>query len=95
MNCKFCNKKCKKYPIYYLCKSCNTEFRFSGVINIYCTINDKKYFYQDRSVFRYKEPARIMRDGIGQQEAVIEFKELPNITPQNIKEKLKTYIMFS
>ena len=94
MNCKYCGKFCTKDSSQsWYCNSCKTEFRRNGTINMDCVINNKKFFFQNRSAIYPKSPGRIFNDSIGREVCV--FDILPNINPSNIIEKLKLYLIFS
>ena len=95
MICKYCNRKIDYEPdnsIWCHCAHCDTEFYRNGTININVTINDKLYYFQYRTKTDNAPPARLIEDG---GEILMEFKTAPNITPSNIKEKIKLYLLFS
>ena len=97
MKCKYCNRKLKNDKalnrVYHFCTHCNTEYYESGTINMNFTLNDKVMYLQIRNGAEDLPPARLMDDETA--EAILEFQTVPNITPQNIIEKIKLYLLFS
>jgi hypothetical protein len=90
MNCTFCNKLCNKISdIWHQCRACNTDFHPHATI-IYTYINNNNYsvkIHKSGSIkltisSAYKDPIITLNHG-GE-----------NITPQNVKEKLKLYLTF-
>lgn len=96
MNCHYCNLPCINPPIItgvqessWSCYSCNTHYH-TDKINMTTTLNGRKVCLQFQL---YDNAADLFyTDGC---ETIIKFNHLPNITPQNIKEKLKLYLLFS
>jgi hypothetical protein len=97
MICHYCNKQ-TDYPedeYHNHCSTCNvdylnTEFRNDSkvAVNLNAEINGKKYTLQLRP-YHPTAPARIICDF-----ETINLSTIPNVTPQNIKEKLKLYLTF-
>ena len=98
MNCYFCNNKIYLYQfnrqdVYYTCNYCNTEYYDNGHANIY--LNGKKdlnNLYFQFFLIPFAAKSRII-DKHGN--IVLEVNYMLDINPNNIKDKLKTYILFS
>lgn len=100
MNCIYCNQLCKQfapYSIRYKCISCKTNFYIydnqMNSIDIEYKDENRTYLvnllmYSNTSVVSYT---------ISNSNIVIlaEVNRILNITPQNIKEKIKLYMVFS
>lgn len=60
-------------------------------------MNGKEYIFQ----LRYEHtdyPARIIQKEIGRDyplDVILELPKIPNVTPQNVQEKIKLYLLFS
>jgi hypothetical protein len=90
--CKYCKRKITKLPtndIFGSCFICNTDYYTNGTVNIFCEIKKRTYYFQ----YRPKSSSRIIEDE--NANCVLEFNTIPNITPTNIVEKLKLYLLFS
>ncbi len=109
MNCHYCHNLCRNNVSSWICDICPAEF-FNGHINLYTTINGKKYTFQMR--FEHTEfPARIIcprtkvldliPDGkiehmVRMDSHIINLPKIPdNINPSNVQEKVKLYLLFS
>ena len=91
MNCKYCEQKCRlvNYEIKrYFCDSCNAEYinHYKEIINLICIVNDIEMYLQF-----YDDKARLMTM---RGNAIHIFDVAPNITPQNIHQKLTAYLAF-
>ena len=100
MKCLYCNNTCVDNTRYYDesdpqipldlsdydCDSCNTYYHK----------NHHNIWYKGYVITIYESPhspyAAKLSDSVG---TILWFKDKPNITPQNIKEKLKLYLVFS
>ncbi len=99
MNCKYCQKICLRMgDKHYQCVHCKVEFlnKLGQCINMFTFINGKRLVLQIRPEHP-EHPARIFHQGgdMRDLQTFINLTTIPNITPQNIKEKLKTYLLFS
>jgi hypothetical protein len=100
MNCKFCKEKitieqedypCKRYD----CNSCKATFRYkSKDLVSYWFYYDEKSKYFGVQFDSYDDGKCEFRVFINNT-LVLSLDILPNITPQNFKEKFKTYMVFS
>ena len=102
MLCHYCHSPCPLTNVStWTCKVCDVEFH-PGHINMFTYIKGEKYTFQIR--YEHTEfPARIicpykfdvssltnMRDNI------INLPKIPeNITPENVNEKVRLYLLFS
>jgi hypothetical protein len=91
MNCQFCNKLCNIISdTWYQCQTCNTDFHPHAIV-IYTHINDKPY-----SVKLHKSgPIKLSISSAYQDPMITLADGGENITPQNVNEKLKLYLLFS
>jgi hypothetical protein len=78
---------------YHFCADCNTEYYKKGTININFILNGKSVYFQIRANAEDNPAARLMDDESA--EAILEFQTIPNVTPSNIVEKMKLYLLFS
>jgi hypothetical protein len=93
MNCHYCNQICRCNVSSWICESCRVEY-FDGHINYSTDINGTKYTLQLR--YEHTEfPARII-GGTGKNVVALKLTSLPqNITPTNVNEKIRLYLLFS
>lgn len=92
MNCHYCNQVCRCNVSSWICNDCRAEF-FDGHINLYTTINGTEYTFQMR-FGHYEHPVRILGSpkGVG----ILLLPKIPdNITPSNVNEKVRLYLLFS
>jgi hypothetical protein len=61
-------------------------------MNIFFEHNGKEYYYQERGSIIC--PARFVQSG-GAGEVIDLKRNIPNISPQNVKDKFKLYMIFS
>lgn len=99
MNCHYCQKECKTISLgsSYECKSCNVSYYHTNV-NLHCELNGKEYIMQ----FRYtptNHPAAIIMKELYRSypiEEVLTFTKMPSdITPSNVRDKIKLYLLLS
>jgi len=92
MKCNYCNKDCFGSYSSWICSSCGVEYG-DGFTNLICSINENYYMMQyiyDAPSLDYK--ARIIYNG----KILVKFGTVPNsITPTNLKEKIKLYLLLS
>ena len=92
MICYFCNENCSYLFSYtYKCYLCNVEY-YTGNLGL-----ANMYFEKEDIYFQFnlipKPPKSIIVSKNG--DIIATFNYMINISPQNINEKLKTYILFS
>lgn len=108
--CTFCGRQTKYLNLkddwtdYYKCVPCKTSFErsfsphYEGVqtINMYTTLNGHLYVLRQ---FMEKDKSRIEMLPEDPEDTVVIAQVydflLPNVTPQNIREKILTYLVFS
>ena len=108
-NCLYCNGPTKFHSLfndwtdYRKCDVCNVSFESSysanhigaETINLYTIINDRQYVVRQ---FMWQNKCRVDFIPEDINELVVKVAEfdfiLPQVTPANIQEKLKTYILF-
>jgi hypothetical protein len=89
MNCQYCDTLCLTISeTYHRCLSCKTNYLF-GYHLIYCNFNQHTYTIQRHNDI-HKEISVWGRDS----KPLLKLPPKTNITPQNAKEKLKTYLIF-
>lgn len=105
MNCHYCNQVCRCNASTWICDNCSAEFG-DGWINLYTNINGKKYTFQMRFKSCHADtPCRILLprpndsmwiDPMGKPDPhIIYLPKIPdNITPANVNEKIKLYLLF-
>jgi len=98
MNCHYCQKECRHINIsnnHWRCLPCKVDYR--GVeTNIFGMINSTSYYFNIYNGPR-EFPVRIMK-GLPNDFAVnivVNLTSRPDITPSNVEEKLRTYLLFS
>jgi hypothetical protein len=91
MNCQFCHKLCNRISdIWHQCQTCNTDFHPHATV-IYTKLGEKVY-----SVKLYKTgPIKLAISSAYQDPMITLTHDGGGITPQNIQQKLKTYLLFS
>lgn len=90
MNCQFCQKECQTVSENcYRCIPCSTDYHPHATC-IYTSLGEKAY-----TVKLYKKGPVKMAISSAYQDPMIELAHDGNITPQNIKDKLKTLLTFS
>lgn len=109
LKCEFCNEYCNYIHFWtnyehWKCNDCKVEYQLRAstpprkIINFYCKIKDQVYCF---SVIEHESKAEIYtvteleETDFSDHELVCKINQLPNITPQNVVSKLKTYVMFS
>lgn len=109
MNCHYCHNLCRNNVSTWICDICPAEFG-RGFTNLYTHINNKKYTFQMRFEHT-EFPARIICPNVSIlslpkdspiesmiriEEHIINLPKIPdNITPSNVQEKIKLYLLFS
>ncbi len=111
MNCKFCNQPCQKsHNTYYLCQSCKVFFHESKRETIFRP-NSPTYWYwlkidldEDRTTVEYERDPSSMSDEERMDLDPMSFMPkkivdiqpaMQGVTPQNMRDKLKTLLVFS
>ena len=83
---------------HYQCVHCKVEYlnKLAPCINMFAFIKGKRVVLQIRPDHP-EHPARIFHQGgdMRDSQTFINLTFIPNITPKNIKEKLKLYLLFS
>lgn len=84
---------------HYQCVHCKVEYleKPTTTINMFAFLKGKRYVLQIRPTHPF-HPARIITNGRDAKDSkivAINLSTIPNITPQNLKEKLKTLLIFS
>lgn len=89
MNCKFCQNLCLRISDdYHRCLECHTNF-VKNRTYIYHRMNDITYVANIDPSYEYPVIIGTTRDPM-----LIKLTSVPNITPQNFEQKLKTYLTF-
>ncbi len=110
MKCKYCQQECRPIVQGLLpnglhenrlshCDSCNVGY-FKGFHVLYCTIDNRHYSvsymddHPDHWTSVYQNDI-VLSSGTIIYDIVLSFKFYVKFTPQNFKEKLKLYLLFS
>jgi hypothetical protein len=89
MNCHYCNKPCKVLSSSWRCEPCKAEY-FRAHTNLTTEINNYTYIFQMRWEHA-QYPARIISG-----RSTVNLPKIPsNITPTNVNEKVRLYLLFS
>ncbi len=101
LKCKYCNKFCfKQYrdslQQCWHCKQCNVDF-YTSKNNIqtikFVTVKENDKYYRIWVSFKYNETSIYLINNNGTN-IVTRFNNIINFTPNNLKNKLKTYLLF-
>ena len=110
MNCHYCHNLCRNNVSTWICDTCQAEFGADAAnpfTNLYTYINRKKYTFQMRYGSHHAAtPCRILLprlndsmwiDPMGKPDPhIIYLPKIPdNVTPSNVQEKVKLYLLFS
>lgn len=90
MNCQFCYQPCLTVaPEWYKCSGCDVHYHTHAVC-LYTQLNGIGY-----TVRIYKEGKIKMSISSPYEDPIMTFDHDGNISPKNVKDKLKTYLTFS
>lgn len=91
MNCHYCQKECLRIDDqFFRCLPCYTDFK-RGEINISTRYNGRTWVVR----LRYFHTPFKTIIGNAKDPDLIKLPTWADITPQNIQQKLKTYLIFS
>lgn len=90
MDCQFCHRKCTTISdIYHGCSYCSVDYH-PHVTCLFTHLGDKAY-----TVNLHKDGPFKITISSAYQDPLMEIVPADNITPQNVQQKLKTYLTFS
>lgn len=97
MNCKYCSNKCSDWVFSHICYFCKARYYINNANNIYtieidCKVKEKTYTVS----LNLKNKESTIYDKIenGKSKKIYKTNHILEITPANIAEKLKTYLLF-
>jgi hypothetical protein len=99
MNCIYCQQPCKPY-IYSAgsrCEPCNVDYWHHS--DFYCAnirLQGGDYYNNETMYLQFTlPPFKPMARIVSNSTVHLTFDYMPNINPQNIKDKFKLYLLFS
>lgn len=108
LNCQFCGEYCNYLNFgvsyeHWKCNDCKIEYQLRAsnpphkIINFYAKFNEIIYCF---ALIEHESKSKIYKISQSEEmdyeesEIICEINQLPNITPQNLEFKLKTYLLF-